>query len=243
MSQTTRSTRTAHDPSGSTLPEEAASETGHEGKRSRARALPPLGFFASAVLALVIMALGAGSAYLIGSRGEPIYGSQVEILYQAGPTAFDTETQRLLETQEVILHSNSVLQSVAASSGLSTEELDENLSTEVVGQTSILRFTVENPDPVRANQLAEAITESFLQTVSVRLSEKEAEELRTDTGSEIYGLLMNDGSLRVLTPARILPEPLAPKPEQSAIAGLLAGAAIAAGLLLALAQPGFRPQS
>lgn len=74
-----------------------------------------------------------------------------------------TAAQTLANTYKEILVSNSVLQQVIDQVGLNctTGALKNSIEVSVVGDTSILRISVNNPDPETAKTIADGLAEVF----------------------------------------------------------------------------------
>jgi capsular polysaccharide biosynthesis protein len=164
-----------------------------------------------------------------------VYGAQVEFVLQPRPELSDTAVERAMLTEEVILTSPPVLGPVAAQAGLSLEELESRVSTNLAGRSNVLRLTVADRDRERALSLVSSIRLQYaLQYASIHANEPKS------TPSAGPAL-----TYAVLTRPRLLDKPLAPRPMQVLAAGALVGigaAAVLAVLLLRPALPGRRLQ-
>ena len=112
-----------------------------------------------AVAVVVAATVAATAASALGRR---IYGGQVDILVNTRGYDSEAASTRLLTTQKVILESERVLGSVGRIEHMSFRDLRHAISTEVVGQTEILRVTVGDAHRARAQRLAEAVAESYV---------------------------------------------------------------------------------
>ena len=159
------------------------------------------------------------------------YGGEVEFLLTPRLELSDSAVERALLTEEVILTSPSVLGPVATRAGLSLESLQSKVTTTLVGRSNVLQLTVADRDRERALSLVSGIRQQYAVTHG-----NAARPFSTEGAALTY---------TVLTPPRLLEEPLAPGPLQLIAAGALVGigmTAVLAVILLRPAIPGPRPQ-
>jgi uncharacterized protein involved in exopolysaccharide biosynthesis len=118
---------------------------------------------ALAAAAIVICTLAALPIVLSQPR---VYGAQTDLIFNPGTGLSDAAADRALVTQEVILHSNAVLEPVAAATGVPLPKLEKALTIEVVNQSNVLRITVADRDPDTARRSAQLIAEGYEQRAS-----------------------------------------------------------------------------
>lgn len=225
------------------------------------------------LVGMFILAVAVGAGYGLSVAQDPVYGAETDVLYRV-PESSGARAERDLATQQVIAQGRSVLQPVAGDAGMPVEELQEIVSVEIVGQSDVLRITMAHPDPDRAVDLAQAVADRYVRTVTegpvadpeaATLVEAAIEDLATelaaveeelaavedeptgpataaegerlraeaaDLQARIDGLerLLSGSTIapggaevRVLTPAYLLEEPLAPQPLRAAMAGGIGG--------------------
>lgn len=238
-----------------------------------------------AAACLLIFAAGTGAGYGLSAIQDPVYGAEADILYRVADGS-GARAERDLATQQVVLQGRAVLQPVADEAQMPVEDLQELLSVEVVGQSDVLRITMEHRDPALAVQLARDISDHYVRTVAAaqdeaasfveeqsaelaaalgdveqelvdlqeedddavgdtpdeRRLQAEAERLRLRIAG-LETLLAGAGAatpggaeIRVLTPAYLLDEPLAPRPVRAAVAGGIAALVVIAALGAVLAR-------
>ena len=148
------------------------------------------------------------SAYFFSTTRQTIYGARAEIALTVAPSSPDPE--RDIATHQVLLTSHPVLAPVAQAEGLSIEELETRISVESAAQSYVLHLTVADPDPERAQVIANSITQAYL--------ESEHSE-RTGTEASLVSVYLLD-------------EPLQPQPARAIAAAALAGCFLAAAMVL-----------
>lgn len=239
-----------------------------------------------ALVGTLILGLAVGAGYGLSVAQDPVYGAETDVLYRV-PESSGARAERDLATQQVIAQGRSVLQPVAGDAGMPVEELQEIVSVEIVGQSDVLRITMAHPDPDRAVDLAQAVADRYVRTVTEGpVTEPEAatlveatidelaaelaaveeelaavesepadpaavadgERLRAeaeDLQGRIDGLerLLSGSTIapggaevRVLTPAYLLEEPLAPQPLRAGVAGGIGGLLVVGALGAVLAR-------
>ncbi|HEX7094746.1 MAG TPA: hypothetical protein VF183_02610 [Acidimicrobiales bacterium] len=129
-----------------------------------------------ALVSVVIIAASTIGAYLFVDRGEETYGARAEIRFDLGAGATtQAQIDRLIASQTVVAESRAVLEPAAAATGTPIDELESAFKAEIVGSSSILRLTVESPDPDKALRLVQAVADSYIAEVQ-RTSITDAEE-------------------------------------------------------------------
>jgi capsular polysaccharide biosynthesis protein len=176
------------------------------------------------VSALVLLACALVPAVLSAFQA-PVYGAQVEFLLRPRPDVSDTAVERAMLTEEVVLTSPAVLGAVADEAGIPLESLREDTTTSMVGRSNVLRLTVADGDQDRALALVRAIEERY---ADLHAGDPAVDPSAPDAPTITY---------TVLTPARPLDDPLAPRPLQALAAGTLVGIVVAAGAALILLRP------
>jgi capsular polysaccharide biosynthesis protein len=182
----------------------------------RRRRRRPLSIVAIVSLVVSVVVIGALAALVASLTQRPLYAAQTEMLFNSRPDVSDTVANRALATQELVLHSGVVLGPVSNATRIPITELEKALTTEVVGQSNVIRFSVTSADPTTAQTLAQLISDEYQKRATVL--------------SPGYGL-------SVLTPVHVLRDPVRPRPVQALALGALTGVFIAAGMLLALGRP------
>jgi capsular polysaccharide biosynthesis protein len=184
-----------------------------------------------ALISVLVIAACALIPTAVSALLPKAYGAEVEFVLKPLPELSDSAAERAMLTEEVILTSPPVLGPVATHAGVSLEELESRVTTTLVGRSNVLRLTVADRNREHALSLVRGIQGQYaLMHVNDARS--------TSTGGPAL-------TYTVLTPPRILDEPLAPRPLQVLTAGALVGigtAAVIALILLRPAIPGPRPQ-
>jgi capsular polysaccharide biosynthesis protein len=190
--------------------------------------------FSLRLIALISFLVFAACALIptaISALLPKVYGGEVEFVLKPRAELSDNAVERAMLTEEVILTSPSVLAPVAAQAGLSLEELESRVTTTLVGRSNVMRLTVADRNREQALSLVSGIQGQY-----ALIHVNDASSSSTGGPALTY---------TVLTPPRLLDEPLAPRPLQVLAAGALVGigmAAVAALLLLRPTIPGPRPQ-
>jgi capsular polysaccharide biosynthesis protein len=118
-----------------------------------------------AVTAVVTVGVAVGVAYLVGGRGEKVYGARVEILYRDSDSSA-LEADRDIQTQRMVLLASTTLAPVARRFNLSLEALRNTVSVSVPPTADVLRLTARNRVPRVARRRAQAIAERYVARVS-----------------------------------------------------------------------------
>jgi uncharacterized protein involved in exopolysaccharide biosynthesis len=173
----------------------------------------------SAVLLILLAAVGAAGAFAAATYADKVYAARSEIAFDLRGLSWDS-AERFLATQAVIATSQRVLEPIAAALGLQVKEIEEHLEVEKIGSSGVVRLQYADKSGPLALDVARAVTDRYLAELSV------------------FGGRESTGQW-VLSPAFLLDEPIAPQPLRAAALGALAGLVVGiAGLLLrALARP------
>lgn len=127
---------------------------------------PPLVILARWILlGVCIVALAAGAGYGLSVIQAPVYGAETDVLYRVADGS-GGRAERDLATQQVILQGRSVLEGLAADAGMAVEDLEDQVSVDILGQSDVLRITVAHAEASQALELARAISERYVQTVT-----------------------------------------------------------------------------
>jgi hypothetical protein len=107
------------------------------------------------IIGVAITFLGLMIGYIVGRSGPTVYAARSEVLYeisQERPTGFLRE-DRSLTTQLALMRSRSVLNSVAATTGMRVDDIETAITVELVGGSSEI-IGVEARDSSKAKALA-----------------------------------------------------------------------------------------
>jgi uncharacterized protein involved in exopolysaccharide biosynthesis len=114
--------------------------------------------------ALVIVALGATGGWAATQYVPPKYSAHADVLYSISteqPTGF-LRQDRNITTQLVLVDSQTVLQPVAAEWNVSVETLGEAVAASAVEDSEIIRITLTDADPQRAERMLAAVVDRYL---------------------------------------------------------------------------------
>jgi hypothetical protein len=100
---------------------------------------------------------------LISNLRPDVYGGRVEIFYDAAPASTSpAQIDREFATQEIIVRSRTVLGPVAQKTEIPLEELEDAVDVDVLPGTQVLQVTVGDRDAARAEELAQAVAETYI---------------------------------------------------------------------------------
>lgn len=191
------------------LPDEDGPERGED----RAGSAPPRRTRWPIFLAAAAVPLAAGTAYVAAALGEPLYAARSEVVFHLRDLGADAAA-RFLATQALTAQSRIVLEPVAARLGVPAGVLDEQLSVEVLPGSNVMRLEHAHRDGAVALATVQDVTGRYLTLL------RDVE-------------MIEEASHRLLTPAFVLDEPVAPRPLRAAALGALVGLALVAGVLVA----------
>jgi capsular polysaccharide biosynthesis protein len=162
------------------------------------------------VVALLILpvAVAALGAFATASLSDPVYAARSEIVFDLRRLDW-SGAERYLETQKVVVGGPTLLAPIASSFEVPLRDLERDLRVEKVGESGVLRLEYRHPDPTLAQALIKTVTDRYLVIL------REFERLE-GTGH------------RLLTPAYVLEQPVAPQPLRAAAIGAVIGLALAA---------------
>jgi len=170
---------------------------------------------ASRQLAVLIVApvlIAALGAYIVSALSPNIYGARSEIVFSLRDMGWSL-ADRFLATQLVIAESPSTIAPVAEQFSIPLKELEDDFTVDIVRSSGVMRLEYRHADETTAQNVIKAITDRYL--VALREFEQ-----------------VDGGSHRLLTPALLMEDPLAPRPFRAALIGALAGLAIAAAAVV-----------
>jgi non-specific protein-tyrosine kinase len=113
--------------------------------------------------------LAATGAFVASSWMDPVYRASVTLLVQQAPAANTTDytamliSERLARTYTHMLSGRAVLEPVIARLGLqdAPDGLESRIEVELVGNTQLIRLSIEDTDPAQAALIANTIAEVF----------------------------------------------------------------------------------
>ena len=112
--------------------------------------------------------LGGGAAFAYSSRIVPVYTATATMLVQRGGTSSDPAgtyyDERLARTHSRMIEGRPVMEAVIAELGLviAPEGLANQIKTELVPDTGLIRLSVTDTDPARAALIANAVAKAFI---------------------------------------------------------------------------------
>lgn len=164
-------------------------------------------------LALLILPIivSAISAYVISQYVPPIYAARTDLvlhLQQSGDAV-----ERYLANQAVIIKSPAVLGPVSEKTGITTEQIDKQLSVEFPKNGSVMRIQYAN----QSREIALDLTRKILAQFELVINQNEIDE---------------NASHQVISPPALLEKPVRPQPLQMVAIGGAIGLVIS---LIALA--------
>jgi hypothetical protein len=125
----------------------------------RRRRLTALRRLLLALLAIALVGAGAVAGREVADRMPTMYAAHADVLYplvQEQPTGF-LRQDRNLSTQEVLLASRTVLDPVSLAFGIPVEDLADELDTEVVEESEIIRVQFSDTSRAQARKVLVAI--------------------------------------------------------------------------------------
>jgi capsular polysaccharide biosynthesis protein len=123
------------------------------------RRLTPRYRLTLALLAIVLVGVGATAGSAVADWMPKMYAAHADVLYplvQEQPTGF-LRQDRNLSTQEVLLASRTVLDPVSLEFGILVEDLADELETEVVEESEIIRIQFTDTSRAQARKVLVAI--------------------------------------------------------------------------------------
>src|SRR5258706_999329 len=159
-----------------------------------------------------LIALGVifcGCATLIVSKvSPPEYQASANLFVSVNASSSPSDninaSQLAVPTYALLITNSSVLQTVVAHhAGLTVQQLSNMITVNPESNTQLIQLDVRNNDPQLAMQLANEVSQSFVQFVSAQLSQRQT-------------------SIHII-PAKLPTDALGPRPLQKAALGALAG--------------------
>ena len=115
-------------------------------------------------VSLVVLTLTILTSYLASAVQPTVYAAQADVLFEVTGSA--QEGERQLATQEVLLGSRGVLAPAAERFDVPLRDLTRSQTVEQIAGSQVLRTQVRNQDPGLAVRLAQAIADSYVESVS-----------------------------------------------------------------------------
>jgi capsular polysaccharide biosynthesis protein len=131
----------------------------------RRRRLTPLHRVLLLLLVIALVGVGALAGRMVADRMPKMYAAHADVLYplvQEQPTGF-LRQDRNLSTQEVLLTGRTVLDPVAAQFKVPVEDLVDQLSTEVVDESEVIRVQFTDPSRAQARKVLLAIVSKYVE--------------------------------------------------------------------------------
>ena len=144
-----------------------------------------------AALAATLIVVSTATAYGIAAVSDTVYGARTDLIYSLDEgVQSQTQADRVLSTQMVVLRSRAVLEPVAEQFGLNADELEDATDVELLDDSQVIRVTVADADPEQALAMAESFGERYVDFVTraneqqlieqIELLEGELEALREE---------------------------------------------------------------
>jgi uncharacterized protein involved in exopolysaccharide biosynthesis len=165
------------------------------------------------ILPVLVAALGA---LVAASQSKPVYAARSEVLLDLRRLTWDT-AERVLATDIVVAQSRALLQPVAETYQIPIQDLQRDLSAELIRNSSVVQLQYEHATPSLALAITRVVTERYIAT----LQEFASEEMQP----------------RILTPPFLLEEPISPKPLRAAAIGAAIGMMLASAGAVLWTQP------
>jgi hypothetical protein len=175
-----------------------------------------------AMLAVVIVVVGASAGYITSLLLPKQYAAHAEILYSLDqPAATDVYRDDVrLNTQVVLLRSRAVLGPVAFGNGMTPEDLAKNVSAKVVGNSEIIEVEVRDRTREHAKMLLNGAIDRYLSVANKDWQDPVHSFLQSQLGNVQQQLQTSDVPGEDATKLeqrqqvlRYLLDPLQPKPS------------------------------
>lgn len=167
------------------------------------------------VLIAVCAFIGCGAAYAFDSAQTPKYASNAQLFVSTGgdDTSANGEafSQQRMRSYAQVLQSPLVLDAVLDELGLpySAQQLQDEMTVTVPLDTVLIDYSVKDPSPTRANEIANEIFEQFSQVVA-----------NLDSPSDSSN---SPVEVTVTVPPSLSDEPVSPQTIRDLALGLLVG--------------------
>ena len=169
-----------------------------------------------ALLGAAPILLAAIAAFVSTMFIQQTWAARSEILFLLGNASGDV-AQRFLATQQVLATGHAVLAPVAETFHIAVDDLEKNISADLVKTSTVMRLEFHDHRPDVALEVTRSVTERYL--------------------AALRGVEIGSGAQhQLLVPAYQLSEPISPRPLQAAALGGVVGLAIVAAALLLRGQ-------
>ncbi len=176
-------------------------------------------------LVLAFALLAAGGAYAYSFRAPRLYRATAQLSVTPSIVDFFTgeAVQRLLNNYALRLRTQAFAAELAPRLGPGTRGEDVAGKVRAVAAPNEYRISIEvdDVDPARAQQIANAAAFSFVEKVRTEMASREKPDKQ-------------DVSVEVMEPAGLPGAPFSPRPRRDALGGALIGALLAGVLALVL---------
>lgn len=200
-------------------PESADARTDHPADEAPRRGRLT-GLATTVLIALAVIATFAGAALGYSLTRPKVYGAEAEIVLTPRPELSDAAVDRAMLTHVMVAQGTSVLQPVAARTGIPVRRLQEAVSVEILGRSNILLIRVADRDRTRALTLADLVVAEYAQV---------APTVRHGDVAPVQ--------LTLLAQPRPLDRLLEPQPARALAAGTLLGVVAAVVVVFLLRRP------
>jgi hypothetical protein len=163
---------------------EGSEEAASARQRAPSRGLTSVHIRRLSVLALVLVLLGAGAGFGGATVWPPTYAARADLLYaikSEKPTGF-LRQDRSITTQLVLLNSRQVLAPVAASAGISVEDLQKQVSIAVLQDSEVIQVEARADSREEAVRRTQAIVGNAKQAEGMSRSAEAVDYLRGQLG-------------------------------------------------------------
>jgi capsular polysaccharide biosynthesis protein len=114
------------------------------------------------LLALLIIAVAAGAAYVVADRMDKSYAARAQLQLIIPTDGSADSASRSLVSQALAVRSRSVLDRTAKATNLSTDELDKRVKSRVLPDSEIIEVDVEDHDPATALTILNQLLSDYL---------------------------------------------------------------------------------
>jgi succinoglycan biosynthesis transport protein ExoP len=181
---------------------------------------------------LLCGAVVAAVAWQLAGHSAPMYASTASIVVESRIMPNTTPVAPDVTTEKEVVSSGVVVEKAAATLGVSTREIEENLKVTVPPDTKILSITYRSPYPAVAQYRAQAVAEAYL---DFRNAGHDHTETKTGKAKDAKDAKDGDSpsvNARLLTPAELPNEADGHPPAVTAALGGFVGLVLGLGTAL-----------